>query len=239
MCVGPIGPIHLLILSRPRSRSPELSAASHASRPRAARTSAAPVQCVRGYNATMDMPPLNVRQRRFAVEYAYNGGNGKAAAIKAGYAEPAADVTACRLLDDARIKALVEEHLEHIQCRSEITGERVLSELHAMATVNFADLVDEDGNLRPLHSLPRHVAAAIVGMKVAIKNQPDQSATGPLPIARILDIKLDKGAALDRLMRHLGLYECDNRQQGEGLAEALERLSRETGQSARLRPREP
>jgi phage terminase small subunit len=187
--------------------------------------------------AGMDTNSLNHRQRRFAVEYAYNGGNGTQAAIQAGYAEAGADVTASRLLDDPRVMALVEEHREHIQRRTEITADRVLAEVHAMATVNFADLVDPDGNLRPLHTLPRHVSAAITGMKVTIKHQPGQSLDQPLPIERVHDIKLDKGAALDKLMRHLGLFEQDNRQQASSLADALAKLAKEDGgPSSRIRP---
>jgi phage terminase small subunit len=186
----------------------------------------------------MDTNSLNHRQRRFAIAYAYNAGNGTQAAIEAGYAEAGADVTASRLLDDPRVQALIEEHREHIQRRTEITADRVLSELHAMATVNLSDLVDADGNLRPLHTLPRHVSAAITGMKVVVKHQPGQSLAQPLPIERIHDIKLDKGQALDKLMRHLGLFERDNRQQQGGLAEALERLAKETGVSPRLVPKE-
>jgi phage terminase small subunit len=187
----------------------------------------------------MDQKSLNHRQRQFAIAYAYNGGNGTQAAIQAGYAEVGADVTASRLLDDLRVQVLVEEHREYIQRRTEITADRVLSEIHAMATVNFADLVDADGNLRPLHTLPRHVSAAITGMKVTIKHQPGQSLDQPLPIERVHDIKLDKGAALDKLMRHLGLFERDNRQQGDGLSEALVRLAQEGGGvSARICPAE-
>jgi len=48
--------------------------------------------------------PLNLRQQRFAEEYVIDG-NGTQAAIRAGYSDKGADVTAIRLLGNLRIAA--------------------------------------------------------------------------------------------------------------------------------------
>lgn len=186
-----------------------------------------------------DPDTLNQRQRRFAIEYAYTG-RSSASAIKAGYDANSADVTAARLLGDERVQALIAEHTDHIQRASEITAERVLSEVRAMAMVNLADLMDDEGNLRPLRSLPRHVSAAITGLKVTIKHRPGhkQRADEPMEVERIHDIKLAKDGALDKLMKHLGLYEKDNKQRGDSLADALAKLQGGGAASPRIAPTE-
>lgn len=48
---------------------------------------------------------LNERQKRFALEYVRNGGNGTEAAISAGYSARSAHVQASRLLKDDKVLA--------------------------------------------------------------------------------------------------------------------------------------
>ena len=85
---------------------------------------------------------MTQRQFRFVKEYKADG-NGIAAAIRAGYSETSAKETACRLLKDPQIRALLscgdEEEL----------GQRVLRELEAVAFKAGSD----SGKLRALEML--------------------------------------------------------------------------------------
>jgi len=70
---------------------------------------------------------------------------------------------------------------------------------------------DITGQPIPLHLLPEDIAAAIQDMTVQTRG----------------DVKLyefrfcDRNSALDKLMKHLGLYEKDNRQAGDGLVSLM------------------
>lgn len=64
---------------------------------------------------------LSPKQQRFVAEYLIDG-NGTQAAIRAGYAEGSAKVTASRLLTKANIAAAVEAKRARIADRLEITA---------------------------------------------------------------------------------------------------------------------
>jgi phage terminase small subunit len=68
----------------------------------------------------------------FAGEYLVDF-DGKAAAIRAGYAPKAAKQTAHKLLKDPEVKAFVEKHRAKVAKRYEITADRVLQELASVA----------------------------------------------------------------------------------------------------------
>lgn len=65
--------------------------------------------------------------------------NAKRAAIRAGYSERSAEVTACRMLRTPKIKAAIDKALEKRCAKIEITGDRVLQEI---AKIGFSNLTD-------------------------------------------------------------------------------------------------
>lgn len=66
---------------------------------------------------------LNARQQRFVDEYLANGGNATQAAIAAGYSEKSAEVTACKLLRNAKVAKAVETGQQEIKKDLGITAE--------------------------------------------------------------------------------------------------------------------
>jgi phage terminase small subunit len=93
--------------------------------------------------------------------------NGTQAAIRAGYAglnddgtpnSNTARVTACRLLADANVAKAVEEGKQELFRRIDITKERVMAELGAVAFSNLQDVLPNDAELQ---ALPRSAAATI------------------------------------------------------------------------------
>lgn len=86
--------------------------------------------------------PGNIRSR-FAKEYTVDL-NGTQAAIRAGYSEKSAHVTACRLLKDAKVQAAIQKEIAKRSQRTEITQDFVLNGLKALtlkceATVPILD----------------------------------------------------------------------------------------------------
>jgi phage terminase small subunit len=180
----------------------------------------------------MSEPKLTPQQRRFALEYVQDL-NGTQAAIRAGYSENCATEQASRLLTYDGVRALVDQHLEARQRRSEITADSVLSEIHKMAFAGPADLLDADGRLIPLQALPKHVSAAITGLKITTRRLPG-SPGEPVEVGHIHDFKFEKIAALEKLMKHLGLYERDNKQKMDPLVELMGKVY--AGSAGRIAP---
>ena len=159
------------------------------------------------------------KQKRFINEYMIDL-NATAAAKRAGYSEKTAYSIGQRLLKNVEIKAAIQQIQNKMQNRLEITQERVLEELAAIAFAKGTDFaqVDECGevDLVPTSDLSEEKKKAIASIK-----------QGPYGRA---EIKLhDKLRALEMLGRYLGVF--DNRPVEDGkknnLFEMIERSTRE------------
>src|SRR5579864_2529923 len=73
---------------------------------------------------------MTPRQRLFAEQYAIDH-NGTAAAVRAGYAQIGAHVTASRLLRKPKVASIVAEHEKAAAQRLAVNKERVITELEA------------------------------------------------------------------------------------------------------------
>ncbi|MBJ7532656.1 terminase small subunit [Rhodomicrobium vannielii ATCC 17100] len=67
---------------------------------------------------------MTERALRFASEYVIDA-DGKAAAMRAGYAGKSAATTASRLLGDPRIQAIIGDARTRVAASAEVTAERV------------------------------------------------------------------------------------------------------------------
>jgi phage terminase small subunit len=140
---------------------------------------------------------LTAQQKKFKNNI-LSGMNGKAAYIAAGYKArgAAAEVNASKLLRITKVAAAIEEAQKKAAYKAEVTAERILREEMCLAFLNPHGLVDKNGKLLDLHKLPEDVARAIVGLEVT-------------EVAGILKYKYkfsDKGRSLERISRHLGMY---------------------------------
>jgi phage terminase small subunit len=164
-----------------------------------------------------------LRQQMFAREYVIDL-NGTRAAIAAGYAEKAAATAASQLLKNAKVSKLINDLQSKRASRLDIKADRVAEELHRLAFANMQDYmrVNEDGWPElDLSTLTRDQAAAI--------QEFSEDATGGqndgerrLVIRRRFKLA-DKGQNLERLGRHLGMFQ-DN-VKVTGLEEIASRLS--------------
>lgn len=153
---------------------------------------------------------LPLKQRRFVCEYLVDQ-NAKRAAIRAGYSQRSAEVTACRLLRNAKVRATVEKRLED----HEIKADRVLAELAKIAFANMADYltIGPDGSARiDFSKISRDEFAGIRELKVCAGGG---GKNGRKPSGFRLNLR-HKVRALDLLGRYLGLFNGRDQSGGAG-----------------------
>jgi len=120
----------------------------------------------------------------------------------------AAAVEASKNLKIPKIQDYFEELSKQVAGHAGLSVGRILREESRLAFYDPRDLMDPaTGEILPLPDLPEHMARAIVSLKV-IKTH---SLRDPDLIRTEYRYRFaDKGKALERLSRHLGIYERDN-----------------------------
>lgn len=147
-------------------------------------------------------------QKRFCEEYIKDF-NAAAAARRAGYSPNMSNAAAHVVLQKEGVQEYMSTLIKGVQDRNRVEVDDLVQELKKMAFSDMADFYDEDGNILPVHEIPKEARAAldqyhddIIPMKYGDKKS-----------RRIrLNSKLD---AIEKLMRYLGAYEKDNKQKGE------------------------
>lgn len=146
---------------------------------------------------------LTLQQERFVAEYIKTlpQGNGKQAAIAAGYSARSAEVTASRLLTKTKVAAAIAIARAQQTERIHVEADTFIQELAAICLVDIADAYDEAGNLQSIKDMPRSLRRAIAGVETVIRN----AKAGDGVTDTIHKIKLvDKRGALELMLRHLG-----------------------------------
>lgn len=156
---------------------------------------------------------LTDKQARFVEEYLIDL-NATQAAIRAGYSKASAQVIAAENLSKPMIAQAIADARAKTSSKLEITRERVLQEMARVAFHDPRKFFDDGGNLIPVVDLDDDTAAALAGMDVNMRmvRGPD-GETKVNETEGVHKIKIaDKMVALDKLSRHLGLFEKDNDQ---------------------------
>jgi phage terminase small subunit len=144
---------------------------------------------------------LSIREQRFVAEYIVDLDASRAAHV-AGYTPD----EIASLLIDAEINAVIqaEQHKLAELCR--VRAEDVIHELRALAFARITDVVmwDRRGVVPLASAVLRPERAAAISEITHTTTMHGEKWS----------VKMhDKGAALDRLMRHLGLFEADNKRE--------------------------
>lgn len=173
---------------------------------------------------------LSKKQRRFVDEYLVDL-NATQAAVRSGYSAKTAQEQSSRLLSNVMVQSTIAERMKDREKRTEITQDKVLSEL---AKIGFADIrkavewgpevmiVDEEtGETAVSNGVALVPSVKIDNDTAAAISEISQTAQG-------IKIKLhDKRAALVDIGRHLGIF---NDKLNITVTDALaERLSRAKG----------
>ena len=162
---------------------------------------------------------LNPKQQQFVVEYLVDL-NATQAAIRAGYSPKTAQEQSSRLLSNVIIQQEVQKRRQQHQANTGLTVERVLLEAMRLAFFDIRKLTDAEGNPTPINQLDDDTAAAIQGLELATERVRGDEE-GAETVVRKYKIA-DKNAALERLFKHLGLFQKDNDQNNP--AKALQAL---------------
>lgn len=148
---------------------------------------------------------LNAKQQRFAEEYIVDL-NATQAAKRAGYSEKTAHTIGHDLLKKPEIEAAIQAAKCARSARTEITADRVLSELSRLGFSDVRRLFTETGQLRNVTDLDDATAAAIASIEVVTKPGADVDEDGNRTVEYVHKFKLwDKNSALDKIAKHLGM----------------------------------
>lgn len=166
---------------------------------------------------------LTEKQRRFCEEYLIdlNATRAYMAAYPAVKKESTASVCAAKMLRNAKVAEHIRHRMEDRQKRTEITQDRVLRELAAIAFADVTDIVSYNGGrvvIKPTEDVPRETRKIIAGIKEG------QYGT---------EVKTyDRIRALELLGKHLGMFEPhkDELDREEQKAR-ISKLQRETQQA--------
>lgn len=141
------------------------------------------------------MANLTPKQQVFVREYLLDL-NATAAARRAGYSERTADRIGPELLGKNWVAAAIAAAQAERAERTQVTADRVLTELARIGLSDVRALFDDDGRLLPVAKLPAHVAAAVSSVEVVSGSD-----------GAVTKIKLwDKPRALEMIGKHLGMF---------------------------------
>jgi phage terminase small subunit len=161
------------------------------------------------HNGQTDVMALTAKQEAFAT--ACTRGENASDAYRAAYdclrmSPKTINEAACRLLANSKVAARIAKLREPAMKAARLEIEETLRQLACVLRSDARRLFRPDGSLIPVHELDDATAAAISSIELD-----DQG--------RLKKIRLwSKTDAIDKAMRHLGLFEKNNRQQGQNLA---------------------
>lgn len=160
------------------------------------------------------MAKMTERQKRFCNEYLIDL-NVTQAAIRAGYTPKYANKKAYELLDKSEIKEYLDKKMKNREQRTEITQDKVVNELAAIAFSNASDffkvidktvtvggsiVLDDEGNPRTYKDVEFVNTDKLSEANKKVISSIKQGSNG-------LEIKLnDKLKALELLGKHLGMF---------------------------------
>lgn len=148
---------------------------------------------------------LTAKQEAFAQAQA-DGMNQSDAYRKAFKAEKMKPETinnsAYKLMQNGEITARIAELRGEAMKRTEISRDRVLTEIARLALSDPRKAFSPTGDLLPVHEWPDEVAASISSVKITAITGADGDSMG-----EVKEIKFwDKNSAADKLCKFLGLY---------------------------------
>lgn len=165
---------------------------------------------------------LNARQRAFCREYVIDR-NGRAAYQRAGFKATghSAEVNAEKLLRKTEVKNEVARLEAEVAERAAVTATEVVRHAADMGFIDLGDLFDETGMLKPVHKMPEKVRRILAGVELTSVRTTD--GEGVVTVTHKVKLP-DRNAALDKLFRHLGLYNDKMPEPGNKLQEMLKIL---------------
>lgn len=148
---------------------------------------------------------LTPKQERFCEEYIIDL-NGAAAARRAGYSEKTAHEQAAQLLAKLSIQQKISELRKGISDNNGNLIQKVIDELVKVGFSNIQDYIGAGNSVVDMSSIDEGKAAAVSSVKKSLTVFEGGTK-------ETVEFKLwDKLSALEKLGKHLGIFEADNKQ---------------------------
>lgn len=149
---------------------------------------------------------LTDKQRMFCLEYIVDL-NATQAAIRAGYSENTAQEIGSQNLSKLIIQNEIQELIKKRSERTEITADMVLKELAKIGFSNIAEFTDNSNGIVNINGLEQFKTACISSIECVTRQVGEDAEI------TVTKLKLhDKISALEKIGRHLGMFEKDNAQ---------------------------
>lgn len=146
------------------------------------------------------------RRAKFVEAYITNGGNTTQAAITAGFSAKTARSQGARLMTDVDIKDQIASRAKSVAKKYELTTELAARSIYQELTFDPADLYREDGSLKNITELDEDTRMALTSVEF------EQIGGNDSPVT-VRKVKwAGRHQAREQLMKHLGMFEADNRQ---------------------------
>ncbi len=171
---------------------------------------------------------LTGQQEKFAVGVA--SGKTQADAYREAYPKSKAwkdgsvHTKASLLMSNVKVQQRVAELKERIAGVGIASAKRTLLEASRIALFDPRKLFREDGSPKPINELDDDTAGALAGLDVLEEfsgSGDDRAFVGYTKKYKVAD----KNSALEKLFKHHGLYERDNQQKTDPLADLLRAVS--------------
>ena len=169
------------------------------------------------------MGSLNAKQEAFCREYIIDL-NATQAAIRAGYSERTAQEQSSRLLSNVIVSDRVADLMRDRSSRVRIDADYVLNRLAEIDQMDVADILTEDGSLKPIKDWPKVWRTTLSGLDVMTVFNSEEATTESV----LKKIKWpDKVRNLELLGKHVNVNAfAEKKQDGgnEDLAESISKL---------------
>jgi phage terminase small subunit len=141
------------------------------------------------------------RRARFVTNYV-RCLNATQAAKEAGYSEKSAHVQGSQLLKNAKVRQEIDAILKRRLKKDELSAERILEELRRIATFDYRQFYDAEGNFKPPTEWTEEMGAVVSSSETVIKNV----TAGDRKQDTVTKIRLNpKTDALNTLAKYFGL----------------------------------
>lgn len=156
------------------------------------------------------MEELRPQIKRFCEEYIKDF-NGTQAAIRAGYSKKTANEQSSQLLARLNVQDFLSKLKQKLSDKNEGLAQQVIDELKKVGFSNIQDYINEGNEIKDLTKITRDHASAVESIK---KTVTEFTGSGESQGSKTsIQFKLyDKLSALEKIGRHLGIFELDNQQ---------------------------
>lgn len=117
------------------------------------------------------MDSMTDKESQYIEEYMIDL-NGTAAARRAGYSPDSARSISHSMQTRPHVREEIERRLAERRARAAITTAHVENWIRDVTELDILDLVDEEGNVRPLDQIPVHARRAIRKVTRTVKDDP-------------------------------------------------------------------